>query len=101
MPTVKSCGYLHFHSFGGWSFTDDYRSGTSLGFHFHMVFFFLCQSFLSRESNRSSVIKELTKIYLKLIYLLQIYKMFFRNVKVCQTTKTYKKFSDIISTLNV
>lgn len=27
--------------------------------------------------------------------------MFFRNVKVCQTTKGYKKFSDIISTLNV
>lgn len=28
-------------------------------------------------------------------------KMFFRNMKVCQTTKGYKKFSGIISTLKI
>ena len=62
MPTDRSCGYLHFHFFGGWKFIDDYRSSTSLGFHFYMMLFFLFQILLSRESERSSMVEELTKL---------------------------------------
>lgn len=62
MSADRSCGYLHSHFFGGWNFIDDYRSSTSLGFHLYMVFFFLFQILLSRESKRSSMVEELTKL---------------------------------------